>query len=219
MLPCRAEARVDRDFAGELDRECTVCGDKLPAVFFAQSMRRCRTCQSDYDRRRQPMRPQHEPLAAKECGRCNKLLLVSDFGLQPEHPTGLHFWCKLCARKSNRASRARIAKVPLPATALPPTRICSSCRKRQPRTEFYEAKAAWDGLYGECKACNHDRNRKRYAAQNQDRPPAHAVPPEQQSVGGDSAGKGLSDRNGSADSPGRQQLQGGPAAASRLPPS
>ncbi len=88
------------------------------------------------------MHPQHEPLAAKECGRCNKLLLASDFVLQPEHPTGLHSWCKLCARKGKQESRARIAKAPLPVTALPSTRICSSCGKRQPRTEFYEAKAA-----------------------------------------------------------------------------
>ena len=179
--PCRAEAQVESDHPAEPERQCRDCGGMLPAAFFSQETRQCRTCKSDYDTRRRAATKQRRPVAEQECRCCGQLLPASEFWLHPLSPTGLDPRCRRCMRVLKGESRARSAAAPLPPAALAATKTCLSCGKRRPRGDFYESKSTWDGLLLECRSCSSDRMRKWRAARKQQRkPPATAEPATQQ---------------------------------------
>ena len=135
----------------------------LPAVFFSPGAKGCRSCKSDYDRRRSAAAPQREPVAEKECARCHQLLPASDFQFEPVRLTGLSSWCKTCTLESVREGWARNAAAPLPAAALAPTKTCTSCKQTKLRAEFHALKRTWDGLNHVCKFCRRAHEREHHA--------------------------------------------------------
>lgn len=163
---CRAGAQLDA-VSSVGNRKCTICGDDLPAAFFAKGGRKCRACKSAYDRWRREATPHVEPVAAKECGHCRQLLPAAEFDVRLLHPTGLNFRCRNCSRERSRQHLARNAAAPLPAAALPSTKTCTACKIDQPRAEYHESKGVRDGLQPICKACRSTRDRRRYAARKQ----------------------------------------------------
>lgn len=50
------------------------------------------------------------------------------------------------------------------------TKICSSCKRDLPTSDFYRDKRARDGLYSQCKECHKERNRENNARRRQEHP-------------------------------------------------
>ena len=160
----RAEAKVTRQLAAEVYQTCSHCSVSLPISFYSKGVRKCRTCVSDYDRCRYAAAPHREPPAQHRCTRCSQLLPAVDFDTVRTNPSGLSSSCKRCNNKAQAAERALNAAVPRPAVSLPPTKVCSACRKALPRASFHQKASKWDGLQNECKTCNNDRSLKAYRA-------------------------------------------------------
>ncbi len=160
--------------SGAKDHKCTRCGDALPATFFSRGMKWCRTCVSEYNRRRRAFLPRHEPAAEKGCAHCHQLLPASEYTLYPLHRTGLQPWCKRCERERMRKVQAANSAAPLPAAALAPTKTCTTCGRRQLRAAFHQVPKNWDGLHYKCKACYSNHRRKGDAQQRLQSPPSAA---------------------------------------------
>ena len=160
---CRARAQVAATFSGR-DKKCMDCGDALAAVFFAKGAKTCRSCRSDYDRRRSAGHAQYAPVAERHCGRCHELLPASQFHLRSGHLSGLQHRCRKCTTECMREFGSHNAAVPLPAAALPPNKKCAVCNERKPRGAFYKHNLSWDGLRRLCICCHCDRQCARMAA-------------------------------------------------------
>ena len=162
------------------NQKCSACGETLPAVFFSEGRKWCRTCTSDYNRRHRAACMRHDPVAMKHCGHCHQLLPASQFNMQPVHPTGLQTWCKKCYRELQRQVRVRNAAAPLPPAAQAPIKTCPTCSRAQPRAAFHRAQGRCDGLVAQCKACYSEAPPQRRASRLPPQPPASAAPQQQQ---------------------------------------
>ena len=178
---------MDRSYAAEVARECKYCSENLPAEFFAGGATKCRTCSSEYDRRRRAAAPLQATWSQKECRHCKQLLPASQYGAARTNPSGLNAWCNVCLVECARKSRARNAAAPLPLEALAPTKYCTNCKSNQPRAAFHKSQFRWDGLESHCKACHKKRMHRQHAARRQQQPPVSAAPLQQRQLS-DSSG-------------------------------
>lgn len=128
----RAEAEATRIYAAQQDKVCRCCGEILPTSFFSTTSHKCRTCLSDCNWRRHLAASPRESPPEQKCLHCLQLRLADEFTSEGLHPTGLRSWCKSCQRKEQAAFRILNAKVPLPAAALLPTKLCAARGKNSP---------------------------------------------------------------------------------------
>lgn len=173
---CRAAAQVDGTLAVRLARKCKDCGDVLPAIFFSQGAKSCRTCRSAYGRRRRASALRPQPVAEKVCESCRLRMPASQYTPELLNPTGLRSWCKKCSKRRKQEYLALNAAAPLPAAALAPTKTCTICKRDQPRAAFHAKSGSWDGLIAVCRSCTKERGRKwAAAARERSQAPASAA--------------------------------------------
>lgn len=88
------------------EKRCRRCNETKPSAdFYANNQKAdglasyCKACALEYARVLQAAKPKKSrpPEGVKKCSRCKEIKPVDEFGITAGTPTGLSYYCKLCA--------------------------------------------------------------------------------------------------------------------------
>lgn len=108
-------------------------------------------------------------METRRCPKCGETKPLAEFSKNAGKKDGLGGWCRRCANKASRETKARNRNQdPEALPSADSLKLCASCGEEKPRREFPNDKDAYDGKLFRCKACNSaykkastDANRRR----------------------------------------------------------
>src|SRR5262252_9288817 len=102
-----------------------------------------------------------EGAMTKTCTACHQDVPLRDFAPAPHHKDGHASQCRPCRqayRSAKRAVKRAERAAELAAIDANPLKVCTVCKKAQPRTSFHNAQKFRDGLYLQCKTCKGEQD-------------------------------------------------------------
>ena len=105
----------------------------------------------------------------KYCSKCKEYKPLSDFGENSTRWDKLHYRCKACRseysksrrKKKGRGKKGKKRKEHKIIGGIE-RKHCPACQKYKPLSEFGNSSKTWDKLFGYCKACVRENNKKHY---------------------------------------------------------
>lgn len=98
----------------------------------------------------------------KCCAGCKETLAQTEFNMERRSKDGLQSRCKNCIKKSRKERVARYIQYRKDYKLNITRKICSTCDKVKPMSEFQRKKRTFDGREGRCKECKKEyRKRKK----------------------------------------------------------
>ena len=119
---------------------------------------RCKVCNSVYAKKQRfGYRDNHVIRVSKKCSRCGEIKQATEYHKNVSSRDGLSKYCKACNRTENKERYARL-KVIREVTKT--SKTCVACGRTLPTDAFNKYAINLDGLYGCCKECRRDYNKK-----------------------------------------------------------
>jgi hypothetical protein len=157
-----AHLRLTPEEAWERAKICTSCKITKELRDFVRDARSkdgtwyiCRSCMSIYHGRQFPKLPVDTP---QQCKQCNEVKPATEFNLDKTSPTGLRRECKPCYRRSKNDRRLMLRKSRVVVQRQ--EKLCTTCKRTKPASDFHKQSASIDGLSFVCKDCQKAINQK-----------------------------------------------------------
>ena len=98
----------------------------------------------------------------KRCSGCKETLPQTEFNMERRNNDGLRGRCKTCVKEQHKTRVARYIQYRKDYKLNITRKICSTCDKVKPMSEFQRKKRTFDGREGRCKECKKEyRKRKK----------------------------------------------------------
>lgn len=154
------------------EKQCQACKRILPADQFVKNKRKkdglaylCRECsrqlREEYsfrwsEERKQKVKDEFSlyPSFEKTCSVCHQTKPLSMFYTRKHTKDGHSSSCKECDRKRERKYHERLVKQP---KIVPENKLCTSCNRLLPASEFNKCNQRKDGLFIYCKDCQNKK--------------------------------------------------------------
>lgn len=165
--------REGRQAPAVTHKTCVDCGVQRRSAWYPRGsgssglQAKCRPCIALYDRqkaeRNQRERELQDPVTAKMCSGCKKMLPVASFSGQASSKDGYCYSCRDCKYITDSARREEIQERSRNQTLVVAggtVRICSQCHVKKPWADFHKRASCTSGIDSRCKQC---RSNKRCA--------------------------------------------------------